>query len=275
MQKSKPRTPVMHHFVDEAGDLSLFNKRQQVVLGTEGVSNHFMVGVAYVPDPQAIESRLSSLRAALLGDPLLNTAPSMDPARKKTALYFHAKDDLPEVRYAVFRALTSFDIKIFVAIRNKHVLAEQARVSLRYGSRISENDIYHDLISRLLKNRLHLADENQIVVARRGTKERKSALTMALEKAQGSFQARWGKRQYGPSEITTAHPSEYAGLQVVDYFLWALQRLYERGEERFFSALSQHYRLVMDLDDTRRRPYGEWYTNSNRLTLKKLKLVTG
>ena len=47
--RSAVRPPLMHHFVDEAGDLSLFNRRKQIVLGREGVSNYFVVGVAYIP----------------------------------------------------------------------------------------------------------------------------------------------------------------------------------------------------------------------------------
>jgi hypothetical protein len=265
----------MHHFIDEAGDLSLFNKRKQIVIGGEGVSNYFMVGVAHVADPELLETRLASLRADLLADPLLNSAPSMNPERKKTACCFHAKDDLAEVRHAVFKVLTTSEIKVFVAIRNKRALAAQAQTMFRYGQRVSENDIYDDLLMRLMKDRLHLAEQNQIVIARRGTKERKNALTEAIQKAQRKFQAKWGAQTYGPSVITTAHPSEAAGLQAVDYFLWALQRLYERDEERFFGALSHHYRLIMDLDDTRHRPYGEWYSEKNPLSLKKLKLVTG
>jgi hypothetical protein len=60
----------------------------------------------------------------------------------------------------------------------------------------------------------------------------------------------------------------------VDYFLWALQRLYERREERFFLLLAPQYRLVMDLDDNRRRPYGEWYSDYNPLSLEKIEPVT-
>jgi hypothetical protein len=38
-----------------------------------------------------------------------------------------------------------------------------------------------------------------------------------------------------------------------------MQRLYERGEERFYRALESQYRFTMDLDDKRNKPYGEWY----------------
>jgi hypothetical protein len=264
----------MHHFIDEAGDLSLFNKRKQVVLGTEGVSNYFMVGAAFVSDPEALNEQLTLLRQSVLTDPLLNRIPSLDAARKKTAIAFHAKDDAPEIRYKVFSLLASSHVQVFVVIRTKLALVEEARFLFRRGVRLTENEIYDDLISRLLRNRLHLAESNSIVVARRGTRDRKNALTLAITRAQMNFAAKWGARNFGPCDVTTEHPHESGGLQAADYFLWALQRFYERREDRYFAPLAKHYRIIMDLDDTRRKPYGEWYSDSNPLTLEKLMPVT-
>ncbi len=34
-----------NYFVDEAGDLTLFNKKGKIILGSEGVSNFFILGV--------------------------------------------------------------------------------------------------------------------------------------------------------------------------------------------------------------------------------------
>ena len=265
----------MHHFIDEAGDLSLFNRHKQVVVGQEGVSNYFMVGAAFVPDPTALDDKLGALRRDLLADPLLNRIPSLAPTRKKTALAFHAKDDAAEVRYQVFKLLSSLDLKIFVAVRTKRVLAEEAKALFRYGRRMSENEIYYSLVSRLLRDRLHLAVSNIVVVARRGTKDRKDALTGAVRRAQTNFQAKWGLRDFGPCATSTAYPHEAGGLQAIDYFLWALQRLYERRDDRYFAPLSHHYRVIMDLDDQRRRDYGEWYSDANPLTLERLEPVTG
>jgi len=243
----------MHHFIDEAGDLSLFNRRKQVVLGTEGVSSYFMVGAAFVADPDVLDHQLAVLRESVLRDPLLNRIPSLDPGRKKTAVAFHAKDDVPEVRYKVFTLLAAFDVQVFAVIRTKQALVEQARLLFRRGIRLSENEIYDDLVSRLLRNRLHLAESNSIVVARRGTRDRKEALTAAIGRAEENFAARWGSRNFGPCDVVTAYPHESGGLQAADYFLWALQRLYERREDRYFAPLAKHYRIIMDLDDTREK----------------------
>jgi hypothetical protein len=61
------------------------------------------------------------------------------------------------------------------------------------------------------------------------------------------------------------------GLMKVEEPLWAVQRMFERGEDRFFLALKDDYRLIVDLDNTINQSHGEWYTNNNPLTLDKIK----
>jgi hypothetical protein len=264
-----------HYFVDEAGDMTLFGKRGQVLIGREGVSRVFMVGVIHLPDPRAARQALDALRAQLLADPYFRGVPSMQPEAGKTALCFHAKDDPPEVRREVFRLLPDFGAKVQVALRRKARLAVEARdVFRRAGRKLSAHDIYDDLVKRLFKNLLHKADENRIVFARRGKSKRQDALERAIARAKQNFEAKWSIQADRPTVIEPAYPSERAGLQVIDYYLWALQRLYERGEDRFFALLADQFRLIMDLDDKRNKPYGEWYSDRNSLELAKLKPVT-
>lgn len=271
MTEPTPASPVHHYFVDEAGDLTLFDKRGRVLVGQPGISNFFMVGVAFLPDPALAETALDALRAQLLADPYFKGVPSMQAEAKKTAIAFHAKDDLPEVRREVFKLLPVFGAKVIVALRRKDVLTREAQALFRYGRKLRATDVYNDLVKRLFRNLLHKADENRIVFARRGTALRKVALEQAIEEAKRNFAARHGRFYDVPTQIHSAYPSEQAGLQVVDYYLWALQRAYEVGETRFFDLLAGDFRLVMDIDDTRRRPYGEWYSDANPLTLEKIR----
>lgn len=269
--------PTVHHyFVDEAGDLSLFNKRGQVLVGRHGVSRTFMVGVAHLPEPDLVRRKLADLRQELASDPYFRNVPSMQPGAKKTAICFHAKDDLPEVRREVFRLLSSFGAKVQVSVRRKRDLAAQASLVFRlYGKKLSKNEIYDDLTKRLFKNLLHKAAENRITFARRGKADRQQALEATIKRSKRNFERKWGKGIDRPTAVHSTVPSDSAGLQVIDYYLWALQRLYERGEDRFFKLLADQFRLVMDLDDQRHNSYGEWYSDSNPLSLQKIKPVTG
>jgi hypothetical protein len=266
---------VNNYYVDEAGDLTLFDKRGRVIVGQEGVSRLFMVGVAHLPDSQMAHQKLESLRAALLSDAYFKGVPSMGADAGKTALYFHAKDDLPEIRREMFKLLPELGAKVQVAIRRKEMLVNMAQALFRRGEKIRFSDFYDDLVKRLFKRLLHKADKNVIVFAKRGKSVRLHALKTAIERAKQNFEAATGINSTSRTLIVPAYPSEYTGLQVIDYYLWALQRFFERGEDRFFNLVARDYRLIMDLDDKRNKPYGEWYSDTNPLDLKKTKPEEG
>ncbi|MEI6986922.1 MAG: DUF3800 domain-containing protein [Rhodospirillaceae bacterium] len=261
-----------HYFVDEAGDSVLFARRGKLRVGEEGCSRFFMMGCLEVADPLTMANDIDALRAELLSDPTINRIPSMVPDQRKTAIAFHAKDDIPEVRREVFRLLLKHEIKFYAIIRDKMALATAVRLrnetdpSYRY----SENEVYDTLVSRLFRDRLHKADHNEVVFAHRGHKDRTHALCAALDKARDNFARKWGIVASGTISVRAAYPRAHAGLQAVDYLLWALQRAYERGEDRYLSVIWPKARLVMDIDDTRANGYGEWYSPKKPLTIEAL-----
>ncbi len=262
-----------HFFVDEAGDLTLFGRRGKSLLGTEGVSKCFMVGVASIPDPVALKNELGALRRDLLDDGYLKQVYSMCLAAGKTAKFFHAKDDCPEVRREVYKLLARHDIKVQVAIRRKHRLLGEARMRQHLRN---PNVIYDDLVKSLFKRCLHKADQNVITFARRGKSAREEALRQAIRRAQDNFKRDVGIASQRPTQIIPLAPSDSHGLQAIDYFLWAIQRLYEKGEDRYFRFLAPQFRLIMDFDDTRNgKSYGRWYNDGDPLTKEKMMPVEG
>jgi hypothetical protein len=122
-------------------------------------------------------------------------------------------------------------------------------------------------VSQLFKERLHKDAGYTIHFARRGNADRTEALQKALAGARASFRERWGIASTAPIEILASRPEEVVCLQAVDYYLWALQRFYERREDRFLNLVWPQTRLIVDVDDTRTAAYGAYYTQSNRLTL--------
>lgn len=261
-----------YYFVDETGDFNLFNKKGQIIVGNEGVSNYLMVGVADIPNPFEFSKKVKELRKNLLADPYYKDVPSMQPENNKTALLFHAKNDLPEVRREFYELLKTSGIRIVIAIRRKIELAKFAKTYFQLtGNKLTENDIYDDLIKRLFRNLLHKAEENIIVFSTRGESNRNKALANAIEKAKLNFEKAYGKKSDKKVKIYSAYAHEHAGLQAIDYYLWAIQRFYEREETRFYEFLQDDFKLIMDLDDKRNKEYGEWYSSRNKLDLKKIK----
>ena len=273
--ESIPRDPpaiVRHYFVDEAGDGTLFNRHGRSVMGREGCSSFFFLGLLDVPDAKSLEGALAQLRTALLADPYLRKIPSMQVKQRKTALAFHAKDDCPEVRREVFKLLIQHDLRFFAVARNKEIILQKVvehnvkNPQYRYHS----NQLYDRCVSRLFRDRLHKDDGYVVYFSNRGNKSRTDAMRKALEQARANFRYKFHVEAAAPIEILAATPAEVPGLQAVDYFLWALQRLYERGEERYWEYIAEKVSLVHDVDDTRTAQYGEYYTKRTPLTLGRL-----
>ena len=130
-------------------------------------------------------------------------------------------------------------------------------------------------MKRILKNELHKAERNIITFARRGKAARQDALRAAILAAQRNFERSHGIESRQPCEVVATTPSHAPGLQAVDYYLWALQRLFERRDDSSFLLVRRNFRLVMDLDDQRNRPCGEWYNDASPLTLEKTAPVSG
>jgi len=270
---NSPQSDICHYFVDEAGDGTLFNKKKQVVVGQEGCSRYFALGVLEVENPKVFHDALEVLRTELQADPYLAKVPSMQPEQRKTAEAFHAKDDCVEVRREVYRLLMEHELKFFAVVRDKQTIVDKVRDHNKTtpSYRYHPNQLYDRCVSRLFKERLHKEDSYVIQFSRRGNRSRTEALQNAIEQARTNLRKSWDIEATSPIEIVAAKPAEAGGLQAVDYFLWALQRLYVRGEDRYWEYVADKASLVHDVDDIRENGYGAYYTKKNPLKKEKLK----
>jgi hypothetical protein len=268
---TKPKAELIKcsYFVDETGDGTLFNPSGKVIIGSPGCSRFFILGLLQVDDPVALATALRDLHKHLLADPYFKDVPSMQPRARKTALAFHAKDDPQEVRREVFGLLHDFvGLRYFAVVRDKKRVLDYVRdrnihePDYRYNS----NELYDFMVRRLFRDRLHQYAEYEITFAKRGKSDRTEALRAALNTARGRFEARRNISSNAPITITATTPPFSGCLQAADYFNWALQRLFERGEDRFVTYLWNQFRLVVDMDDTRKAKYGAYYNKNRPLT---------
>lgn len=219
----------IHYFVDEAGDPTLFNAKGKIIVGNEGCSKYFIMGKLDVDEPAELTVALEKLRANLLADPYFKGIPSMQPEKKKTAIMFHAKDDVPEVRREVFKLLLEQKVKFYAVVRDKQEAAAfESRLREKDPKyRYRPNDLYDGLVSRLFRSRWYRADQFNICFSRRGGKDRTRAMEKALERASEDFEKDFGVKNQSELKISHSTPAGNGGLQAVDYFLWATQRFYE------------------------------------------------
>jgi len=262
-----------HYFIDEGGDGTLFSSKGKVLIETEGCSRFFILGLLDVPEPATLQHRFDDLRERLMSDPYFEGVPSMQAKWQKTAVFFHAKDDVPEVRREVFRLLRDTEgLRFFAVVADKWRALEYVREQNESNPdyRYHPNELYDYLIPRLFKERLHQSSEYHITFSKRGKSDRTAALRQALQIARDRFAEQQNVISSASLRVSEAAPKAQAGLQAVDYFIWALQRLYERGEARYVNYLWGDFRLVHDIDDRREAGYGVRYTQKKPLNAAAL-----
>ena len=251
-------------FVDEAGDPILFNRSGRIVVDTPGRSRFFIVGMLEVEDPDKLARSLLELRQELLKDPYFSGVPSFLPERRKTALLFHAKDDLPEVRYRVFSLLRAAGsaLRFRAVVRDKQALLQHEieRRTSDPAYRYQPDSVYDGLIRSLFSGLRRAADMYQVCVAKRGAKDRNTAIRSAIHHAEDESPASTAPSHDGsdPWQIVISNPRETVCLQAVDYFLWAVQRFYETRrheptgqpvrEDRFLKLLWPQIDEIHDFD---------------------------
>lgn len=250
-QPEIPEAPdALHYFVDEAGDPALFDAKGRALVGLDGCSSYFMLGKLEVNDPVALGTALNVLRTELLADPYFRRVPSMQAAAGKTALFFHAKDDPAEVRREVFRLLARHELRFSAVVKSKHALLAYVRErnarDVRY--RYKGDEIYDGLVMELFRRLRPFADRVNICYAKRGSKTRSAAFKEALEAAEARFERDYGFAREAAVTIAPDAPVAQAGLQAADYFLWALQRHYERKESRYLELVWPQVVEIHDLD---------------------------
>ena len=173
----------------------------------------------------------------------------MQAERGKTARAFHAKDDVPEVRREVFKVLAQSTCASMPWCGTRRPVGLCAPAQRREaGYRYRGDELYDTLVEELFRRYHPLADRLEICFATRGNKARTHAFRSAIEKAEARFESQYGIRRSAEVTIVASTPPQRAGLQAVDYFLWALQRHYERDESRYVELLWDKVVEIEDLD---------------------------
>jgi hypothetical protein len=259
----------LHYFVDEAGDPTLFDRKGRIIIDQPGCSNFFILGKMEIDDPVEVEQALEDLRAELIADPYFKHVPSMQLVNRKTAIAFHAKDDLPEVRREVFKLLLQKKLRFNGVVRDKRDLVtyvqQQNERDVTY--RYRQDEQYDLLVNELCRNLHHMAEDVRICFAKRGSRSRSAAFRLALEEAAKSFKRSFGFDHPANHHVFSSTPPTCVSLQAVDYYLWALQRFYERREDRFLELIWPQVGEIHDLDRVVDGKRGVFYTKQKPLTL--------
>jgi hypothetical protein len=249
----------MYFYVDESGEPGILARKGKNLIDEGVASKTFIVGYVETADPSSITKRLTALRKEIIEDDYYKDIPSISSTSKG----FHANKDCAEVKEKVFRLLRQADIKTYV------IVARKSESLFRKKFDLQASKIYEYLVEKLFENRLHKYRHIDIYFASMGNTVREHNMRRAIDCAIESFRKRWGKENQNEIRIFVQQSSQIPMLQAVDYMLWTVNRVYEKGDFRYYRYMQDKISLVQDIFDFSKYPK-TYYTPENPLDPKKM-----
>lgn len=248
-----------YFFVDESGDPIFYDRYGRPIVGTEGCSRVFLLGFIRTENPHALREAVTKLREEVRGDTYLQGIPSLT----KSLIAFHAKNDTPEIRERMFKLIRGLDFKA------EFIVARKIEKIFRSKYKSKQNLFYDDLVSKLFENKLHTSLRNTIYFATRGSKTRQEPLTIAIQRTALNFKKRWQHDAATRFDIFPQSPVGEPCLQIADYMNWAVQRAFERREDRYLNFLSDKISFLVDVYDFSHYP-NNYYNRKNQFSINKI-----
>ena len=245
--------------MDESGDPTFYDSKGHLIVGEKGCSKILIVGFVSTNEPGVIRRELQKLNKKLAAEKYLSEVPSL----QKSLRAFHAKDDCPEVRHAVFNLLVDlpFTAEFIVARKIERVFTKSFNRD--------ERKFYDSLVSRLFENVLHQQKTNHIYFAKRGSRGRQKPLEEAIRSGLERHEERLNTRITTQFFVQSQTPAAEPCLQIIDYMNWALYRVFTKQEMRYFNFVKEKICGVWDVYDLEKYPKN-YYNEENPLDTKKI-----
>jgi hypothetical protein len=128
MIQAKQPLHTYHRFLDEAGDATFYGKggKRLPIIGENGISNVFMLGMLHFDeDLDVVRKAISDAQKKVEESRYYRKVPSVVKRVDKGGFYFHAKDDLAELRKEFFDIILSFNCSFEAVVGRKNVSARQ------------------------------------------------------------------------------------------------------------------------------------------------------
>jgi len=265
LQKRKSQLKTYHRFLDESGDTTFYGRGKKIIVGYEGVSNSFILGmVKFKTKLESIRNSIIELQNEVVEDEYYQGVPSIKKKVSKGGYFFHAKDDIPEIREKFFRFIKTLNCSFEAVVARKLPDIYQKK------HKNNEAWFYADMLSHLLKNKFESHEKLVLNIANRGKSTKNHNLELAISKAKERFvQNRPGRRMKTKIVFNVLEQSKEPLLNVSDYFCWSIQNVFERGNPRYYDFLKDQISTVIDLYDF--NSYGKegwpnYYSKDNPLT---------
>jgi hypothetical protein len=264
---NKDEKHLYHRFLDEAGDTTFYGKGKVRILGNEGVSKCFILGMLKINEPlDIVRKKVTDLQNSITEDSYFAEIPSIEKKRNKSGYYLHAKDDIPEIRKLMYDLIKSIDCSFECVVARKiYAIYESTHSG-------NESEFYSDLLSHLLKNKFRKYHTLVLNIATRKKCTTHYNLQIGLNKALERANAKNPCTENDCRIVFNIQkPTNEPLLNIADYFCWAVQRVFEKGETRYYDFISEKISLVVDLYDSEKfKGSKNYYTKRNKLTKENL-----
>lgn len=266
--------PRNHRFLDECGDTTFFGKGRAPVLGQNGVSLAFGLGLVKfnVPVDEA-RAQVKALAQEIESDEFFRNVPSVLKRSVSGGFYFHAKDDLPEIRERLFRWIKASDVTLELVMARKipGIFARkhgghEKEFYARTHPRARGSFRRPSLPSSQTQAQAGPAIGDQYCFprfndppthARSGIGESPPAFCQKHDAAAECCEV----------VFNVQTPQTEPLLSVADYLSWSVQRVFERGETRYYDFVQERVAVVVDLYDFNNYEKGRnYYTPKRPLT---------
>jgi hypothetical protein len=198
----------------------------------------------------------------IASDPYFKGIPSIQKKKDKRGYFLHAKDDIPEVRMLMYDLIKSIDCSFECVVARK---IYQIYEGTHNGN---ESEFYADLLSHLLKNKFRKYHTLVLNIATRKKCTTHINLQIGLAKALERANAKNPCVENGCKIVfNIQEPTTEPLLNIADYFCWAIQRVFEKGEIRYYDYIYEKISLAVDLYDKKKFKGSKNYcTKRNKLT---------
>ena len=236
-------TKTNHRFLDEAGDTTFYGKGKVPIIGSKGVSTCFILGMVEFTEPlHKVRDKVAAAKVSILSSDYFKGIQSIMKREREGGFFFHATDDIAEVRKEFFDVLKDIDCR-FEAVMGRKI---PSLYENKHNGR--EAEFYADLLSHLLENKLSGDGKLILNIAERGKTTKNSVLASAHEKAENRLND-GGDAANIRCQVVFSVKNQRSEplLSVADYFCWTIQRIIERGETRFYDHVAERIGSVIDL----------------------------
>ena len=232
-----------HRFLDEAGDTTIYGNGKIPLIGAHGVSRYFILGMLTLNEPLGkIRNKVIDLQNNIASDPYLLEISSIQKKKNSTGYFLHAKDDVPEVRKMGFELIKSIKCQFDAVVGRKDYNIYEKKHN---GN---QAEFYADLLSHLLHGNMNNFEKLVLNIAERSRCTTHTNLEKGLQKAIAISKHKYPE-ECNCCEIVfnVQQPTTEPLINLADYFLWAVQRKFERNEKRYFDFLGNQINSVTNL----------------------------